>query len=80
VKQATGGRVRGSFVRPPGIEEIAIEPSTGARALPACPEQRTEYFLTGTLPERTCPDRAERRAREREETERGFLKWLRRQF
>jgi hypothetical protein len=59
---------------------VEIEPATGARALPGCPTHQLEYFLAGTAPEQTCPDRLERRRRHREETERGFMKWLRRNF
>jgi len=80
VKEATGGRIRGNFLRPQDVELVEIEPSTGARALAGCPEHRTEYFLAGTAPERTCPDRRQRHGRDREETERGFLQWLRRNF
>jgi penicillin-binding protein 1B len=80
IEEATGGRVRGAFMRPKEIEQVDIEPESGARALPGCPSRRPEYFLTGTAPERTCPDRSERRRRDREDSERGFMKWLRRQF
>jgi penicillin-binding protein 1B len=80
VDEATGGRVRGAFMRPKEIEKVDIEPVSGARALPGCPSRRPEYFLTGTAPENTCPDRLDRRRGEREATERGFMKWLRRQF
>jgi hypothetical protein len=67
-------------MRPKNVELVDIEPETGARALPGCPTRRSEYFLMGTAPEQTCPDRKERRRRNREETERGFMKWLRRNF
>ena len=80
VTEATGGRVRGAFVRPKEVEELEIEPATGALALPGCRDRRSEYFLAGTAPEQTCPGRSERRRRERDATEKGFLKWLRRQF
>jgi len=43
------------FARPGGVERIEIEPSTGKRALSACRERRTEYFLAGTAPDETCP-------------------------
>ncbi len=57
VREATGGRIRGAFLPPPGIERIEIDPLTGARALAACPRRRLEYFLAGTAPEATCPGR-----------------------
>jgi penicillin-binding protein 1B len=53
--EATGGRVRGAFLRPPDVEEIEIEPASGAVALAGCPNRRTEYFLAGTAPATTCP-------------------------
>jgi penicillin-binding protein 1B len=80
IKDATGGRIRGAFVRPKNVESVDIEPESGARALPGCQTRQSEYFLTGTAPEQTCPDRGERRRRVREESERGFFKWLRRNF
>ncbi len=55
VAAATGGRVRGSFDRPPDVVELAIEPSTGAVARAGCPASRNEYFLAGTEPTHTCP-------------------------
>ena len=53
-----GLRVRGSFPRPSGLEEIAVDPESGARALSGCPRSRSELFLVGTTPEATCPARA----------------------
>jgi membrane carboxypeptidase/penicillin-binding protein len=55
LKDATGGRVRGAFLRPPDVEEIEIDPTTGAVALAGCPSRRVEYFLPGTEPSTTCP-------------------------
>jgi hypothetical protein len=55
MREATGGRVRGAFLRPPDVEEIEIDPTTGAVALAGCPARRVEYFLTGTEPAMTCP-------------------------
>lgn len=69
VSRVTGERVRGAFVRPSGVERIEIEPETGARALRGCPSRRVEYFLEGTGPERTCPDRPDAGRR-------GFLERL----
>ncbi|HKJ25452.1 MAG TPA: PBP1A family penicillin-binding protein [Myxococcota bacterium] len=55
VLDATGGEIRGAFLPPQGVERIAIDPETGARALRGCPRRRDEYFLVGTAPEATCP-------------------------
>jgi len=55
VRDATGGEIRGVFLPPQGVERIAIDPETGARALRGCPRRREEWFLDGTAPEATCP-------------------------
>ncbi len=55
LRDATGGQVRGAFLRPPEIEEIEIDPTSGAVALADCPARRLEYFLPGTEPAITCP-------------------------
>jgi penicillin-binding protein 1B len=55
LREATGGHVRGAFLRPPDVEEIEIDPASGAVALAGCPERRLEYFLPGTEPSVTCP-------------------------
>jgi membrane carboxypeptidase/penicillin-binding protein len=76
VEGATGGVVRGAFLRPPEIERVAIDPATGALALSGCPDRREEYFLTGTLPTHVCPTGAERDGGDRRVGGR-FLRWLR---
>jgi penicillin-binding protein 1B len=68
IEGATGGVVRGSFPRPPDVEEAAIDPMTGALAMSGCPERRQEFFLAGTLPRQVCPSDA---------TREGLLDWLR---
>jgi penicillin-binding protein 1B len=80
VKEATGVRVRGAFLRPPEVERVEIEPSTGARALDGCPDRRAEYFLAGTAPDDVCPAGAVRpqRDRDKRDGDRGFFEWLRR--
>jgi penicillin-binding protein 1B len=55
LREATGGSVRGTFLRPPEVDEVEIEPTTGALALAGCPARRVEYFLHGTEPVGTCP-------------------------
>jgi penicillin-binding protein 1B len=80
IEEESGGRIRGTFLRPAELEHVYIEPSTGALALSGCPERRPEYFLPGTTPDTFCPaghDRGKPRRRE-DDTERGFLRWLRR--
>ncbi len=60
LREATGGLVRGVFLRPPDVDEVEIEPETGALALAGCPSRRAEYFLHGTEPVSTCPGWSER--------------------
>lgn len=74
VESSTGGVVRGAFLRPPEIERVAIDPTTGALALSGCPERRKEYFLRGTLPSHVCPTGADR------DSDGSFLRWLRDRF
>ncbi len=54
IREATGSEVPGSFLPPADIEEIAVEPETGAIALEGCRESRREYFLEGTGPVMVC--------------------------
>jgi membrane carboxypeptidase/penicillin-binding protein len=53
--EVLGSEVRGRFPRPAGLEEVAIDPETGARALAGCPRSRVELFLRGSAPRATCP-------------------------
>jgi len=53
--EVSGSSVRGRFVRPSSVEELAIDPETGARALTGCPRRAPEFFLEGSAPEETCP-------------------------
>lgn len=55
ISDVLGQNVRGRFPRPAGLEQIAIDPASGARALSGCPRSRTEWFLEGTGPTTTCP-------------------------
>jgi penicillin-binding protein 1B len=85
VREATGGRVRGVFPRPPEVVELEVDPSSGAIAKAGCPVHQPEYFLAGTEPTRTCPPGWEPGERRWEaEVERGterlrdsLLRWLR---
>jgi penicillin-binding protein 1B len=79
VVEATGGSVRGSFLPPPEIRELDIEPDTGALALPGCPVARREYFLAGTEPTHTCPPGRNpgfELEREADRLRDAFMKWL----
>jgi penicillin-binding protein 1B len=79
VVEATGGSVRGSFLAPPEIRELDIEPDTGALALSGCPVARREYFLAGTEPTHTCPpgrDPGFELDREADRLRDAFMKWL----
>jgi membrane carboxypeptidase/penicillin-binding protein len=58
MRDVVGTRVRGRFPRPPGLEPVAIDPETGARALAGCPRRLEELFLRGTGPTTTCPAEA----------------------
>jgi penicillin-binding protein 1B len=82
VRELTGGRVRGAFLRPAGVEVVEIEPSTGARAVRGCAERRPEFFLEGTAPTETCPAGAlaDLPGEDSPTTRRRFFDWLRRQL
>lgn len=53
--EVTGGRVRGAFLKPSGVEEVEIDPKSGARAMAGCPQHRSEFFLANSAPKQTCP-------------------------
>jgi membrane carboxypeptidase/penicillin-binding protein len=55
LSEVTGGRARGAFSKPAGVEQVEIDPISGARAMAGCPEHRSEYFLIDTAPKETCP-------------------------
>lgn len=55
LRDATGGRIEGSFVPPAEVERIDIDPESGARALLGCPRREPTWFVRGTEPEETCP-------------------------
>ena len=59
VRDVTGGQVRGSFVPPPGVHTLDVDPATGAVALDGCPRRQPEYFADGTEPRATCPETTE---------------------
>ena len=47
--------MEGEFLPPPSVVALAIDPESGARALPGCPAREREFFLSGTEPRHTCP-------------------------
>ena len=55
--RTSGTRIRGAFTRPAGVEQVAVDPESGARALLGCGRREPEFFLEGTVPEETCPAR-----------------------
>jgi penicillin-binding protein 1B len=85
VREATGGRLRGSFIPPAEVVEVDIDPLSGALALAGCPRRAPEYFLSGTEPAMTCPEWASRGRESRRPGRRGptflerlFEDWLNR--
>jgi penicillin-binding protein 1B len=82
VKEMTGGRIRGAFLKPADIQQADVDPATGALALAGCPDRRPEFFLEGTLPEVVCPGGAVvgRPGDESPRIRRRFFDWLRRQL
>jgi penicillin-binding protein 1B len=57
MRDVLGPQIRGRFPRPSGLEELFIDPVSGALALEGCPRREAELFLRGTGPEATCPTR-----------------------
>jgi penicillin-binding protein 1B len=54
MKQAEDGLPTRDFDRPPGIDDVKIDPTTGYRALSGCPTSKEELFISGTEPA-DCP-------------------------
>lgn len=52
---ALAGRPAADFARPETVVAVAVDPATGYRAAPECPEQREEFFMAGTEPVEYCP-------------------------
>jgi penicillin-binding protein 1B len=55
MKQATAGRPVNSFVPPPGVVVVRIDPLSGQLATPACPHSLEEAFYAGEEPTTPCP-------------------------
>jgi len=60
MKEAVGSQARGVFPVPPEVETLGIDPESGALASATCPQQRDEYFLSGTEPDFVCTYRGVR--------------------
>jgi penicillin-binding protein 1B len=50
---------QGDWEMPAGIEQVAINPKTGAPALPDDPDKRMELFINGTSPQGTSTEEPE---------------------
>ncbi|HBA38322.1 MAG TPA: hypothetical protein DCZ05_00855, partial [Deltaproteobacteria bacterium] len=55
MKRATAGTPVNDFIPPPGIKMIDIDPASGYRATPRCPQVIREAFLEGEEPSGSCP-------------------------
>ena len=55
MKRATAGTPVNDFIPPPGIKIIDIDPASGYRATPRCPQVIREAFLEGEEPSGSCP-------------------------
>lgn len=55
MKRATVGTPVTDFIPPPGIKMIEIDPLSGQRATPNCPQVILEAFLEGEEPVASCP-------------------------
>lgn len=63
-----------SFVRPPGIVQETVDPTTGFLASENCPSKLNETYLAGTEPAAICPVHGARPAPEpREDVRPGLL-------
>jgi membrane carboxypeptidase/penicillin-binding protein len=65
MQEVVGSRVRGAFPRPGEVEELDIDPESGALALRGCDRSQKEFFIRGTEPETTCPPDARLREDDR---------------
>ncbi len=55
MKRATAGTPINDFVPPPGIKMVDIDPVSGYRATPRCPQVIREAFFEGEEPSGSCP-------------------------
>ncbi len=52
---AASGMLGGRFVRPDGVDEVAVCAASGHRPRSACPEVTDEWFAAGSAPDGACP-------------------------
>ncbi|MBI2986936.1 MAG: PBP1A family penicillin-binding protein [Deltaproteobacteria bacterium] len=55
MKRATAGTPVNDFIPPPGIKMVDIDPASGYRATPRCPQVIREAFIEGEEPSGYCP-------------------------
>ena len=55
MKRATAGMPANDFIPPPGVKMIDIDPASGYRATPRCPQVIREAFIEGDEPGGSCP-------------------------
>lgn len=55
MKRATAGTPVTDFVPPPGVKTVNVDPLSGYRATPNCPQIIPEVFLEGEEPSGYCP-------------------------
>ena len=55
MRRALAGRESPAFSPPPGITVVDVDPETGLRATPRCPNTLQESFRDGTEPSAMCP-------------------------
>ncbi len=55
MQQATKNLPHRSFPMPENVLSVQIDPETGYRSTPYCPQSKQEYFVKGTEPLLSCP-------------------------
>lgn len=55
MRRALAGREALEYSPPPGITFVEVDPATGLRATPRCPDPLQEWFRHGTEPRAMCP-------------------------
>ena len=55
MRGALGSRDSPAWSPPPGVTSVEVDPATGLRATPRCPDTLQEWFRHGTEPATMCP-------------------------
>jgi membrane carboxypeptidase/penicillin-binding protein len=55
MSSALRGQITPQFLPPPGIMFTEVDPQSGLKAAPDCPNTIQEAFATGTEPVKICP-------------------------